>query len=47
MRWGSDLALLLLWCRPAAIDMIQPLTWELPYADSVDLKKKKKGEAEC
>ena len=28
-RCGSDLTLLWLWCRPAAIVPIQPLAWEL------------------
>jgi len=41
-RCGSDLALLWLWCRPAAAALIQPLGWELPYATSVALKLKKK-----
>ena len=40
-RCGSDLALLWLWCRPAAAAPIQPLAWELPYATA--LKKKNKG----
>ena len=31
-RCSSDLALLWLWCRPAAIALIGPLDWELPYA---------------
>ena len=31
-RRSLDLALLWLWCRPAAIAPIQPLDWELPYA---------------
>ena len=43
-RWGSDLALLLLCSRPAAAALIQPLVWELPYADGETLKKKKKKE---
>ena len=29
-----------LWCRTAATALIQPLTWELPYASGVALKKK-------
>ena len=41
-RCGLDLALLWLWCRPAAEALIQPLAWELPYAAGVALKKKKK-----
>ena len=42
-RWGSDLALLWLWCRPAATPLIGPLAWELPYATGVAMKKKKRG----
>ena len=34
-RCGSDLALLWLWCRPAAAAPISPLAWEPPYATSV------------
>ena len=41
-RRGSDLALLCLWCRPAATAPIWPLAWKLPYATDVVLKKKKK-----
>ena len=37
----SDLALLWLWCRPAAAALIQSLTWELPYASCVALKRQK------
>ena len=33
-----------LWCRPAAAALIQPLTWELPYAAGAALKKKKKNQ---
>ena len=39
-RRGSDLALLWLWCRPAATAPNQPLAWEPPYASSEALKKK-------
>ena len=39
-RHGSDLVLLWLWCRPAAIALIQPLPWEPPYAMGVALKDK-------
>ena len=39
---GSDLALLCLWCRPAAIAQIQILAWELPYAMGTALKKDQK-----
>ena len=41
-RWVKDLALLWLWCRPAALALIKPLAWEPPYASSVALKSKKK-----
>ena len=37
-----DLALLWLWCRPAATSLIGSLAWEPPYAEGVALKKKKK-----
>ena len=39
-RCGSDLALLWLWHTLAATARIQPLAWELPYAEGVSLKKK-------
>ena len=32
----------LLWCRPAAIALIQPLAWELPCSTFAALKRKKK-----
>ena len=41
-RHGSDPELLWLWYRPAAVALIQPLAWELPYAMGVALKKQKK-----
>ena len=41
-RHGWDSVLLWLWCRPAAIALIQLLAWEHPYAAGMDLKKKKK-----
>ena len=46
-RHGSDPALLL-WLRPAATALIQPLAWVLPYATGAALKKteKKKEEEE-
>ena len=31
--------LLWLWCRPAAIALIQPLAWKPPYAVGAALKK--------
>ena len=39
---GSDLALLWLWRRLAAIALIIPLAWELPYAVGEALKRPKK-----
>ena len=41
-RQGLDLALLWLWCRPAAAAPIRPLAWEPPYATEVALEKAKK-----
>ena len=41
-RHSSDPTLLWLWRRPAAATPIGPLAWELPYAMSAALKKKKK-----
>ena len=40
-RRGSDLALLWLWCRPAAVAPNGPLAWEPPCAVGVALKRKK------
>ena len=40
-RHGSDPEWLWPWCRLAAIALIQPLAWELPYAASTALKKTK------
>ena len=40
--WGSDLALLWLWGRPAATALIGPLAREIPYAASAALKRPKK-----
>ena len=31
-QWVKDLALLWLWCRPAATALLRPLAWEPPYA---------------
>ena len=45
---GLDPALLWLWCRPAAIALIQPLAWELPYAMGMALKRpKRKNKKKC
>ena len=41
-RRGSDLALLWLWCRPAAVAPIRPLAWELLYGTGAALKSQKK-----
>ena len=41
-QWVKDLALLWLWCRPAATAMIRPPAWEPPYATGEALKRKKK-----
>ena len=41
-RCGSDLTLLWLWYRPAAVALIGPLAWEPAYASGAALKIKKK-----
>ena len=41
-RRDLDPALLWLWWRPAAVALIRPLAWELPYATGAALKKEKK-----
>ena len=41
-RRGSDLALLWLWHRPAAIAPIRPLAWEPAYAAGAALEKAKR-----
>ena len=43
-RRGSDLALLWLWCRLAAVASIRPLAWEPPYACGCGPKKQKEEE---
>ena len=40
-RYGLDLVLLWLWCRPAAVAPIRPLACEPPYALGVALKRQK------
>ena len=40
-RGGSDPALLWLWCRLTAAALIQPLSWEPPYAAGVALQRPK------
>ena len=37
-RYGSDLVLLWLWCRLAAVAPIKPLTWKPPHAMGEALK---------
>ena len=41
-RCSLDLALLWLWCRPAATAPIRPLAWEPPCATGAALEKGKK-----
>ena len=43
-RRGSDLGLLWLWCRSAAVARIWPLAWEFPHAMGAALKEKKKSK---
>ena len=45
-RFGLDLVLLSMWCRPAAAALIGPPDWEFPYAAGVALKRPKKEEEE-
>ena len=40
-KCGLDPALLCLWRRLAAVALIQPLAWELPYAMGTAPKSKK------
>jgi len=44
-RHSLDLELLWLWCRLAAIATTGSIAWELPYAQSVALKRKKKKKS--
>ena len=39
-RHSSDLVFLWLWCRLAAVALIQSLAWALPYATGTAIKKK-------
>ena len=43
-RRGSDLVLLWLWSRPAAVAPIGPLAWEPPYATGAALKRQKQKQ---
>ena len=40
-KHGLDLALLWLWCRPATVAPIQPLSWESPYVPYKATKQNK------
>ena len=40
-QYSSDLEWLRLWCRLAAVALIQPLAWEPPYAAGKTLKRRK------
>ena len=42
VQWVKDLALLWLWHRLAATDLIRPPAWEPPYAVGMALKRPKK-----
>ena len=42
-QWVKDLTLLWLWCWLAAAALIQPLTWELPYAAGAAPKRHTKN----
>ena len=46
LRLSSDVALLCLWRRPAAVASIRPLAWEPPYAAGTALKGQKKTKKE-
>ena len=43
-RLGSDPALLWLWCRLAAVALLGPLAWELPYAAEAAQRNSKKKD---
>ena len=38
-RHGSDPLMLWLWCRAAAVALILPLAWELPYSADAALER--------
>ena len=46
-RHSLDPTLLWLWYRLASVALIQLLTWELPYATGVALKRPKKKKKKC
>ena len=45
-RCSSDLVLLWLWRRLAAVVLIRPLAWELPYATCAAKERKEEREKE-
>ena len=45
-RHGSDPTLLRLWHRPAAVALIWPPAWELPYAKGIWKQKEKKKKTD-
>ena len=42
VQWVKNLALMWLWCKPAAAAPIQLVAQELPFAIGVALKRRKK-----
>ena len=46
-RLSLDPELLWLWCRLAAVALIRPLPWELPYAEGAALKSKEKKKSKA
>ena len=42
-QWVEDLALLWLWCKPAATAPVRPLAWELLYATGAALESTRTG----
>ena len=45
-RRGLDSVLLWLWHTLAAVPLVHPLAWELPYATGVALKSRKRERGE-
>ena len=45
-QWVKDLALLWLYCTPAAVAPVGPLAWEPPYAVGAALKRQKDQKKE-
>ena len=46
-KHSSDPTLLWLRCRPAAVALIQPTAWKLPYAAGAALKNKQTNTKDC